>query len=176
MSRHRTKEIPTLNITSLLDMFTIMLLFLLVNFSDVQEKVKLYPGLALPRSNAELDAVNAIDVILTKDKLILEDRVVMKLRHGKFSKSQLNGDQIKPYYRALVKLKKKYRRLEDTAKARRIRRRKKGRKLASSEKERRDVILFQTDRAMAFNLIDKVMMTTAQAGFKNFKFAVLKDE
>ena len=93
MRRRRGNQEAKLNITSLLDMFTIMLLFLLVNFSSKDELTKLHPDVALPTSNAELDSIKAIDVVLTKDRLLLENKVVMKLRRGKFPKSTLDGDR-----------------------------------------------------------------------------------
>jgi len=167
MRRKRQREAAKLNITSLLDMFTIMLLFLLVNFSAKQENTKIHPGLALPHSEAELDAVDAIDVVLTKEKLLLEDKVVVKLKHGRFSRDYMDGDKIKPFYSALVRLKKRYDRQRKLASV------KKGKNGKKKDKNKQ-VILFQSDKTIAFNTVDKVMMTTAQAGFPNFKFAVLQ--
>jgi len=163
-TRRKRRSIAKLNITSLLDMFTIMLLFLLVNFSSKEEKSKLHPDINLPVSTAELDSINAIDVVLTKDKLLLDNRVILNLRRGKFPKNSVDGDRIKPFYNALVKLKKKNKKLK----------RKRRRKMAKKYGKKHDVILFQSDKAIAFKMIDKVMMTTAQAGFEKFKFAVLQ--
>jgi len=154
-----------LNITSLLDMFTIMLLFLLVNFSSRDELTNIHPDVDLPESTAELDSIKAIDVVLTKEQLLLENKVIMKLKKGKFPQDSLEGDQIKPFYKALVELKKKNSKFES---------RKKSEK--ALDKKSYDVILFQSDQTMAFNMIDKIMMTTAQAGYEKFKFAVLQKD
>jgi biopolymer transport protein ExbD len=166
MRRRRSKNSEMkLNITSLLDMFTIMLLFLLVNFSSRDELTNIHPDVDLPKSTAELDSIRAIDVILTKDRLLLDDKVVMKLYRGRFPKSALNGDQIKPFYKALVDLKRKN-------SVQRLRKKKSN----DPHEKKHDVILFQSDKHMAFNMIDKIMMTTAQAGFEKFKFAVLQKD
>jgi biopolymer transport protein ExbD len=160
-SRRNRKNEAKLNITSLLDVFTIMLLFLLVNFAPKEDDVKLHPGVKLPVSNAEIAAYNGIDVVLTGRTLLIENKPVAKLVKGRFPASVMDGDTIKPYYKALKKIKRK----NDLAK--------KGRKRKGISKK--DIILFQANKNTHFKVIDKIMMTTAQAGFMNFKFAVLKD-
>jgi biopolymer transport protein ExbD len=159
--RQRNKE-AKLNITSLLDVFTIMLLFLLVNFAPKEEDVKLHPGIRLPSSTAEIAAYNAIDVILTEKRLIIEDKEVVRLVKGKFPKSVMDDDTIQPYYDELKKIKRKNDRITKINKRKGI--------------SKRNIVLFQAEKDISFKLIDKVMMTTAQAGFMNFKFAVLKKQ
>ena len=40
--------------------------------------------------------------------------------------------------------------------------------------EQKSIVIFQADRKVRFEDIDKVMKTAAMAGFPNFRFAVMK--
>jgi hypothetical protein len=52
--RRKSGVTPKLMLTSMMDMFTIVLLFLLCSLSDRPESIKLDKDLDLPRSSAEI--------------------------------------------------------------------------------------------------------------------------
>ena len=77
----RTFVPPKLMLTSMMDMFTIILIFLLFSFSESPEKIKLGEDLQLPRSTAEVKYQQALKIILTKTELRINDEVMAKVNH-----------------------------------------------------------------------------------------------
>ena len=73
---------PRLMITSLMDMFTIILIFLLFSFSDRPEEITLDANMDLPRSEAQLDHEECIRLVFTRDSLKLEDEVIATVQEG----------------------------------------------------------------------------------------------
>ena len=70
-ARRRTKGKPKLMLTSLLDMFTIILLFLLVNFDSENTEFKKNDDAELPSSSARGVFKPAANVAVTLDGVVL---------------------------------------------------------------------------------------------------------
>jgi biopolymer transport protein ExbD len=66
-----------LNITSMMDMFTIILVFLLKSFSTQGQLVTPAKGLLLPTSSVERNASQARDVKILHGSIVVEDRVIV---------------------------------------------------------------------------------------------------
>jgi biopolymer transport protein ExbD len=145
-----------LNITSLMDVMTILLIFLLFSFSSQDQNLRLAKDLNLPRSTSEKPFKWAINITLTQDQLLVEDLSVCRYRNGQFVDVSDDPDKIVLLYRQLTDLKslEKYREVDRDA----------------SE----PVVIFQADKKHRFETIYKVMKTAAMAGYPNFRFAVLK--
>jgi len=77
--KRRVEADDELNITSMMDMMTIILVFLLKSFSATTITVKPSDTLMLPKSNAEKDPSVAVNVIIAQDKIIVEDKVILEL-------------------------------------------------------------------------------------------------
>ena len=77
MGRHhqRHKRGATLNLVSLMDIFTILVFFLLLNSGDVQTLPNA-KELALPQSIAEQRARETVVVVVTEHDLLVQGRVV----------------------------------------------------------------------------------------------------
>ena len=74
---------PKLMLTSMMDMFTIILIFLLFSFSENPETIKLDADLELPHSSAELGYQKAIKIVLSKKELRLNDELMAEVRDRK---------------------------------------------------------------------------------------------
>jgi len=149
--------VPQLNITSLMDMMTIILIFLLFSFSSQDQNIRLDEDVQLPRSNSEKPFKWAINVTLALDRLKVEDEFVCGLKDGRFLAAADDRDRIGPLYERLVRLKQieGYRHVDrDSAEP---------------------VVIFHADRRHRFETLYKVMKTAAMAGYPNFRFAVIKD-
>ncbi len=70
-----------LNITSMMDMFTIILVFLLKSFSTQGQLVTPATGLILPTSSVERTAKNALCIQISDNKVTVEDKVVIDSKH-----------------------------------------------------------------------------------------------
>jgi biopolymer transport protein ExbD len=156
-SRRRSKAFvpPKLQITAMMDMFTIVLIFLLFSFSSEPDKLVLDKELELPKSIAKMSYKETIKLVLSQNSLKLEDRVVAKLNHGKII--GLNRNKLKDSY--LYKELSTYWKEKERVKA-----------VETAEKQ----ILFLCDKRLPFKTINSIVKTAALAGFPNFQFAVLK--
>lgn len=75
--RSRGSTIVRLNITSMIDMFTLMVVFLLQNYSSQGQLVTPAQGLVLPRSSVERMAVQGLTIKLSKGAILVEDAVIV---------------------------------------------------------------------------------------------------
>jgi len=66
-----------LNITSMMDMFTIILVFLIKNFSTEGAIVTPAENLTLPKSSVEKRAKESLNVKIARNTITLEDALVM---------------------------------------------------------------------------------------------------
>ncbi len=147
----------TLNITSLMDVMTIILIFLLFSFSSQDQNLKLEKELQLPTSDSDLPFKWAINVSLSMDELRVEDDYICNLKKGDFVISKDDPDKIIPLFNRLVEFKnvEQYRDVERDAED--------------------PVVIFHADKRHPFKTVYKVMKTAALAGYPNFRFAVLKN-
>jgi len=147
----------TLNITSLMDVMTIILIFLLFSFSSQDQNLRLAKDMELPQSTSEKPFKWAINITLTENELMVEDLTVCRYKNGQFGDIRDDPDKIVLLYKQLTDLKslEKYREVDRDA----------------SE----PVVIFQADKKHKFDTIYKVMKTAAMAGYPNFRFAVLKN-
>ncbi len=146
-----------LNITSLMDVMTIILIFLLFSFSSQDQNLRLAKDMELPKSTSEKPFKWAINITLTENELMVEDLSVCRYKNGRFIDTKNDPDKIVLLYKQLTDLKsmEKYREVDRDA----------------SE----PVVIFQADKKHKFDTIYKVMKTAAMAGYPNFRFAVLKN-
>lgn len=144
-----------LNITSMTDMFTILLVFLLQTYSTADFRVEPVQGMSLPLSNATTEPSKAVQVSLTKKELIIEGRTIASLDQGHFAKTDLESSDtnfIKPLFSELEKFAKE--KSEDP-----------------SVKEGK--VVFQADSSLSYDMIRKVMYTASMAGFPKLKMATV---
>jgi biopolymer transport protein ExbD len=147
-----------LNLTSMMDMFTIILVFLIFSFSSQDQNLKLDSDLTLPESIAGLEFKWAINVNITPNELKVEGNTIGNVKNGKLV--GVNVDKDKKRVVQLFNLLKKYKEIETQEKV--------------NPTGDETVIAFQADKDLPFEIIDLVMKTSAQAGYPNFRFVVLK--
>ncbi len=148
---------PKLMLTSMMDMFTIILIFLLFSFSEEPENLKLDKDLELPRSTAEAGYQKALKIILTKNELRLEDEVMAQLDRGRVVGLEPQDLKSSALYQRL-----------------------KGNRSQSggdnTEAKEPPHILFLCDKSHSFKTINNVIKTAGLAGYPNFQFGVLEEK
>jgi biopolymer transport protein ExbD len=156
--RKRSDGTVKLNITSMIDMFTLMVVFLLKNYSSQGQLVTPATGLLLPSSSIEKNATEALSVKVSKSTILVESEVVID--ESMFA--SIMG-QKEFMIDALFKvLKKNY----DEAKK-------------SSERfgtEFSGKISIQGDVEIPYNILTRVMYTCGQAGFPDMNLVVYRKE
>ena len=74
---------PKLMITSMMDMFTIILIFLLFQFSEKPETIHMLNDIELPRSTARMDHNETVRIVLTSKGLHLDDELIARVQKDK---------------------------------------------------------------------------------------------
>lgn len=152
----REMEEGSLSLTSLMDMFTIILLFLLVTFTSEGEVITANPKFKLPVSSAQKKPEQRLIVQITSDEIIIDGNKVMD------TKEVLNNEDytIKPLLDALNSNIKK---VEYVAQR-------------SSDFVFKGDVTIQGDQKIPFILLEKVMFTCGEAGYGNISLAVMSRE
>lgn len=164
MSRRKRYQPPvkknstfTLNITSLTDMFTIMLVFLLQTFSSSEVELSPVEGLRLPSSNSDANPVLGIKLSISKESLRIDDKILAAVKDLDFEAKEVDSKDrnfIPSLFNELQTLTK------DSTKA--------------HVKEGR--ILLQADESLPYQTIRRVMYTASMAGFPQLKLVTVAGE
>lgn len=174
LNKARRREEPAgLNITSMMDMMTIILVFLLKSYSTQDISVAPSEDLELPTSTVQKAPETAVNVVVSKSKIVVDGQTIMTLTSvpdpdnpGKTKieakEEDRNGQLLEPL---LEELSKK----ADTAKDI-------GNQSGSDAHAFKGRILVQCDKKLPFNVLRQVMYTAGQAQFSEFKFVVYKQE
>lgn len=159
-SRRRSSPVPKLMLTSMMDMFTIVLLFLLCSLSDKPESIRLDKDLELPKSSAEISYDQNLKITLTKSQLMIDDEMIAEVENGKIS-----GLDEKDLKTSLL-----YKRLQENFE------KSKEKAVETKEDKPKDQqVVFVCDKSHEFKVINQVIKTAGLAGYPNFQFAVLKE-
>ena len=156
--RPRAKKFvpPKLMITSMMDMFTIILIFLLFQFSEKPETIQMQKDIELPKSTAKMDHTETVKLVITQNSLHFNDDMIARVRKGRV----VGLDPQNPKASVL------YQRLEEQF-------------VKSSQNsdqiQPKNHILLLCDKRHSFKTINDVVKTAALAGYPNFQFAVLKE-
>lgn len=144
----KTNSSFTLNITSMTDMFTIMLVFLLQTYSTNSYEVKPQMGLRMPTSIAEKTPEDAPMVSFSKDTLSLNDKTILTAKNFILPMESIEqGEIIKPLLTNLQKIK-------------------------SLKKDKNEIIL-QIDKDCPYPNVKQVLSTASVAGFIKVRLATI---
>ncbi len=157
--RKRKFDPPKLMLTSMMDMFTIILIFLLCSFSDEPDRMKDMKSLALPESSSTLNLEDSIKIVLSTEALTFNDELIATVAGGKI-------DGLDPE------------RLDKSSLFKRLKAVVPEENEADGGPEVKDAsprhIFFLCDRKHSFKTINCIMKTAGLAGYPNFQFAVLE--
>jgi len=143
----------SLNITSMTDMFTILLVFLLQTFASAEVQIDPVEGLRLPSSTTEKNPVTGVKISLTNSALTIETQLLAQLQNNEFIGGAIDPNDssfIKPLFEALQKINNN-----------------------KDAKEKPGKILFQADQELPYSVLRKVMYTASMAGFPNIKLVTV---
>ena len=102
--KKRDKKKPvSLQLTSLMDVFTIMLIFLLKSYSVQRIKVDTISNLKLPKAFSGVKAAEAQTVFVTRKAIIFDGKKIARIVKDKVKKSDLSELTVRNLKRELVK-------------------------------------------------------------------------
>lgn len=165
LRKQRKKRKPAddvgVTINSLMDAMTIILIFLLMNYSVDPLRIDTADDLKLPASTTEIHPKASATVTVTKNGIIVNDKPVVQIKAGTVDKAYKQGDEaslnIQPLFEALNE--------EAT-------RQKEMARLRGSKFD--GVLTIIADNETEYRLLTEVLYTAGQAEFQKFKFAVIK--
>jgi biopolymer transport protein ExbD len=152
VKRHDTSSPKVqLNLTSMMDMFTIILVFLIKNYNT--EGLLLHPShsLTLPSSTVQKTAEVALNIVASRDWIMVNDEPVEKMAMvtsaREFYVPQLGA--------VLLKYATEAKRMEETY----------GAKFSGK-------VVIQGDRKLPFNALLKIMATCGRSDYPNMRLVV----
>jgi biopolymer transport protein ExbD len=156
--RRRDKSDGTvkLNLTSMIDMFTLMVVFLLKNYSAQGQLVTPAEGLLLPTSSIEKSAGEALSIKISQTTIMVENDVVLDEAALKTVENQKDF-MIEPLYKVLSERSKSARESAERFKT-----------------EFSGKISIQGDVAIPYNILTRVMYTCGQAGYPMMNLVVYR--
>lgn len=153
VKRPRRSGNVTIKLTSMLDMFTIMLVFLLVNYDAEGNIISVSRDLMLPESSAKLRPRIASVVGITRDWLMVDGRPIRRIP-GITEENQM---LIPELYEELSRLRSVTETISE---------------MAAGAHGFRGNISIQGDREVPFDLLKRIMLTCGQAGYNNMNLTV----
>lgn len=152
-----------IQVTSMVDMFIILLVFLLKSFSTSPVNITPNANLRLPQSTSSTDPVDVLKLVVSKNAVFVEDEKVADLENGDFVASQVDTSDkefIRPLYEQLDK---KAQKSKDLSKI-------------NDTVEFDGKVFMQVDRDLPYSVLKKVMYTSMLAGYYDVKFAVVSKD
>ncbi len=143
-----------LNVTPLVDMFVILVLFLIANFSATGEVLAMSKDVVLPEAANTEELQLAPAVIVSKEQVIVSGTVIGRV-------DDLTKDEylnIPPLEEKLREMKKSFEDLHNAAN--------------DSGAFKGDVNI-QADKGVQFKIVKRVMFSCASAGYGNIAFATM---
>ena len=150
MARNRQKVV-TMNLTSLMDVFTILVFFLLVN-SATTEVLETPKQITLPASIVEEKPRETVVIFVSPDQVTVQGEAVARIEDILASSAQ----NIEPIGRRLAEVNQNVIGLTTKAVA-----------------ESREVTIL-ADRSVPFSVVKKIMSTCTSQGFGRISLAVLQ--
>ena len=166
LARHikqRTASVFGLQITSLIDMFTMLLCFMLKSMSTSAFEVSHADGIQLPSSSTNAKPIEIVKVVLSPKALYVGDKKIIELDGGMVRVTDVDAKD--PFF-----VKALFEELDREAE--------KTRSIASvNETVKFDVrVLLQIDRTLSYGTIRKIIYTSMLAGYADVKLAVVSTE
>lgn len=176
----RISSVFELQLTSMMDVLVIIVVFLLKSYSTTLNTFSTVPGLQMPISRSEDSPPESLQIIITPETVTFENEKILEFIQSastigsteatyEFKKSDLDegNRRIVPLFDALSKAKDK---------AEILRAKSKYRDSQGNPLPFEGVLAIQADKKVRYDTIRKVMYTAAAAGYKTFRFLAMKND
>jgi len=159
------EDIAYLNITPMLDMMTIILVFFLKSFSVSVENLQLSDDLMLPASKSQVKPHQAVQVVITKKSITVEGDTVAAVKKGAVDASVkrdgASGYLINPLLTQLQKHAVRLKKIE---------------KMTRGKMPFKGEVVIVADQGLPYRLISEILYTAGQAEYGKYRLLVLKKD
>jgi biopolymer transport protein ExbD len=177
--RRKINKAFELQLTSMMDVLVIIVVFLLKSYNIATHNFSSTPGLKMPVSGSPDSPSDSLQVIVTPEYMTVENERILDFEQGMnavgsneviyaFRPTDLDEDgrRVVPLYDALMKAREKTELLLAKSKARVD-----GKPVAFE-----GILAVQADKQVKYDTLRKIMYTAGAAGFKTFRFLALKKD
>jgi biopolymer transport protein ExbD len=158
--REAAGEIKDLNITAMMDMMTIILVFLLKSYSASSVAMTASEEVRPPLSSTRATPKDTVAVTITPKHILVGDKAVLELKNGQIPAQALQGRLVVPLDTALKKEVDKLKFIAD-------------RNPSAPFTHELSVI---GDRKIPYDLLLTVLYTAGQNELENYRFVVIQKE
>ena len=146
-----------LRLTSMIDMFTILLVFLLKSYSAEGQIMTITQDLRLPESTSQQAPTTMSIIAITQEWILVDGRPVRRID------AVLSDDEllIPALQQELIRLRQMSEGIGE---------------LSANMQGFRGSIAIQGDREITFDLVKRIMLTCGRVGYNNMHLAVLEKE
>jgi biopolymer transport protein ExbD len=156
------ETIRDLNITPMMDMMTIILVFLLKSFTSSTNLVTMDSNLSLAPSMTRLQPKQAVALTITKRIVLIEGEGVAPINAGRIDpalkRDGENGYHITPLVDLLTKISNRERKVAE---------------MTGGTYEAELMVI--ADRGTPYRLLTEILYSCGQAGYSNYRLLVLKN-
>lgn len=173
-SRGRRNVVAMLSLTAMVDMFTVLAVFLLQNYNTTGEVIELSDEVILPKAQRVRELRPATVVVISKGSIMVDKVVVATIDEAK----ALPEISVLPNLQARIqdafRVQEEKNRIAGLSQIKQAVSQARGVELNKPEDFRR--VTIQADKAMDAGTVKKVMYTLTEAGASEINFAVLRDD
>lgn len=180
-ARRKITKVFELQLTSMMDILVIIVVFLLKSYTTSTYNFSTVPGLKMPISVSQDVPPDSLQVIITPEAMTFDNERILEFKQTaanagagteatyEFKPTDLSegGLQILPLYNALMKSRDRAELLRAKSKARDA----EGNPLPFEGE-----LAITADERVQYDTIRKIMYTAAAAGYKVFRFLAMKKE
>lgn len=157
-------ETLSLNIMPMLDIFSILLTFLLMSYSTDPTNYDIDENLELPDSVTLVTMDEVPSIVVNRDRVFVNDVKIIDLVNGRVPESEIQQGAVYPVYKELKKLAVQNQKVAETLTDEQ-----------DKKKAKPGTLTIEMDRKHDFRLLKRIMLAGQQAEFIKFKLLVAKE-
>jgi biopolymer transport protein ExbD len=178
--RRKITSVLELQLTSMMDVLVIILVFLLKSYATSNNNFSTLPGMEIPVSISPDNPPDSLYVIITPEGMTFENERILDFVQNasaagsaeatySFKPTDIDegGRRIVPLYDALIKAREK---------AELLRAKSTARDAEGNPLPFEGILAIQADKRMQYDTIRRIMYTAGAAGYKVFRFLAKKQE
>jgi len=158
--RKRKSSLLELEMTSLLDVITTLLIFLLFGYNSSGIEINVPKEITLPKSISKDFNHDAVKIMVAQDAIWVDAKKIIDLSKGDELSTDQEGRRIIPLFDELVAQKELIRATE---------------KSSPRATKFSGLVNLIVDKSIKYSFVKKILYTTAEAGYKEYKFVVMSD-
>jgi biopolymer transport protein ExbD len=144
-----------LNLTPMIDMLVILLVFLIKNYSTDPAFLTPTQGIDLAKTESEQAAQNQAVVIVGKDGIIVDGKMVVPFKQGKMDPALARAADIPELSQVLTKLADKTKFIAEK----------------NTSVKFTGTLILQADKSVPFDSLRPILRTAGKVGYNDIKFA-----